>query len=467
MIRKNTLYVKAINLTVDYVVLNLSMIIAYFIVDKSYILWISNKNYFPSVLIFNLLWLLCANITGLYEHVLNKDSVRTYRIVIKSYFVFVSLICFIILIFIGTKAYFITREYLIFTLALFGFLLCSWKLVFLSIRFRDRGILRDSRNAIIVGGGYIGDDLYNFIEHTPDQGYKILGFFEDEPENVRNKSLYLGKLSESIDYVTANNISEIFCTLPNSKADVIKNLMREANKKSIHFSFIPEYYIQLKKPTYVQSFGHIPVISVRPEPLENVLNRFFKRLFDILFSLTIIILVFSWLFPILAILIKLSSEGPVFFVQPRSGRGSKPFKCFKFRSMRVHDDKVFVQATKNDSRVTKIGAIMRKTSLDEMPQFFNVLIGNMSVVGPRPHPIKLDKEYMDLINLYRVRHFVKPGITGWAQVIGLRGETPDTKAMLKRIEADVWYLENWSFLLDIKIVYLTFLNAIKGDENAF
>lgn len=467
MINRYATFIKAVNLTIDYLILNISMVISYFIEDRSYILWINNKNYLPIVLVFNLIWLLSANITGLYEHVLNKDSIRTYRGVIKTYFLFVSFICFAIIILIGTKAYFITREYLFYSLALFGFLLGLWKLVFLSIRKGDRAMLLDSRKVVIVGGGRIGNDLHNFFRQNSYRGYDLVGFFDDDPYRITNKDLYLGTTGDCMRFVIDNRVDEIFCTLPSSEASKIERLMLDADKNLIRFKFVPDYYDYGIKPTLIQSFGHIPIISVRPEPLENMLNRFLKRLFDIVFSLFIILFVFSWLFPILAILIKWESRGPVFFVQERSGRDNHPFKCYKFRSMRVNKDSDKKQATRGDSRITKIGAFMRRTSLDELPQFFNVLRGNMSTVGPRPHMISHTEEYSQLIDRFMVRHFLKPGITGWAQVNGLRGETKTTQAMLERVEADVWYLENWSFLLDLKIIFLTFWNAIKGEENAF
>ncbi|MCD8739243.1 undecaprenyl-phosphate glucose phosphotransferase [Mucilaginibacter roseus] len=467
MIHRYTTFIKAINLTIDYIILNLSMVIAYLIEDKSYISWISNKNYLPIVLVFNLIWLLSANITGLYEHVLNKDSIRTYRGLIKTYFLFVSFICFTIIILIGTKAYFITREYLFYSLALFGFLLGFWKLIFLSIRRSDRALLLDSRSAIIIGAGRIGNDLANFFNTNPSRGYRVVGFFDDNPAKLRNEELYLGNTNDSISYAISNRVDEIFCTLPSTEAQKIERLMLEADKNLIRFKFIPDYYDYGIKPTLIQSFGHIPVISIRPEPLENILNRAIKRFFDIGFSLFIILFVFSWLFPILAIIIKMQSKGPVFFVQARSGRDNKSFNCYKFRSMKVNNDSDKKQATKDDDRVTKIGKFMRKTSLDELPQFFNVLIGNMSVVGPRPHMLKHTEEYSALIDRFMVRHFLKPGITGWAQVRGLRGETKTTEDMMARVEADVWYLENWSFLLDMKIIFLTFWNAVRGEENAY
>jgi exopolysaccharide biosynthesis polyprenyl glycosylphosphotransferase len=222
-----------------------------------------------------------------------------------------------------------------------------------------------------------------------------------------------------------------------------------------------------KRPTIIEGFGHIPVISFRQEPLENVLNRFLKRSFDILFSLFVIIFILSWLVPILAIIIKLESKGPLFFVQMRSGKDNAAFKCYKFRSMRVNNDSDKKQASRQDARITKVGAFIRKTNIDELPQFFNVLIGDMSIVGPRPHMLSHTEEYSKLISKFMVRHFLKPGITGWAQVSGYRGETRTIDAMERRVEADVWYLENWSFLLDLKIIFLTMWNTFKGEENAF
>ena len=350
---------------------------------------------------------------------------------------------------------------------MFGALLGIWKLIFLSLRKSERNSLIIKRDVIIIGAGRIGLDLFSYFKLHPEQGYRVVGFFDDKPDSIKDKSLYLGDTDSCIPYVLANKVHEIFCTLSNSETSTIKRLMTDADKNMIRFKSVPEYFNYDKKPTIVQSFGHIPIISMRTEPLENLLNRLIKRVFDVIFSLLVIIFVFSWLFPILAILIKLESKGSVFFIQERSGRNNHPFKCFKFRSMKVNKDSDSTQATRNDSRITKVGAFLRRTSLDELPQFFNVLRGNMSVVGPRPHMIKHTTQYAELIDQFMVRHFLKPGITGWAQISGLRGETQTVDAMLQRVEADVWYLENWSFLLDLKIVVLTIRNSVRGEHNAF
>ena len=206
---------------------------------------------------------------------------------------------------------------------------------------------------------------------------------------------------------------------------------------------------------------------IRQEPLDSTSSRRIKRAFDVTFSLGVILFIFTWLFPILALLVKLSGRGPVFFKQVRLGKDNEQFVCWKFRSMRMNKEADSKQATKNDPRVTAVGRFLRKSNLDEMPQFFNVLFGHMSIVGPRPHPLRLNEQYRDIIDKYMVRHFVRPGITGWAQVNGLRGETQTPELMERRVELDVWYLENWSFWLDLKIVVKTVTNMFGKDEKAY
>jgi putative colanic acid biosynthesis UDP-glucose lipid carrier transferase len=211
----------------------------------------------------------------------------------------------------------------------------------------------------------------------------------------------------------------------------------------------------------------MPVLSPRNEPLDDVGNRIKKRFFDLIVSSIAIIFILSWLVPLIALLIKLESRGPVFFVQKRNGKDGKPFNCLKFRSMRQNADADARQATKGDNRITRLGNFMRKTSIDELPQFFNVLMSDMSVVGPRPHMLKHTQDYSRLINQFMIRHFLKPGITGWAQVNGFRGETKTTEDMANRVTYDIWYLENWSLWLDARIVFMTVFNIFRGEKNAY
>ena len=232
-----------------------------------------------------------------------------------------------------------------------------------------------------------------------------------------------------------------------------------------HFKFVgvlPDFRGFANKKVKIDFYDSIPVLSVRHEPLQNYGNRFVKRAFDIVFSFLIIILVFPIALLFLTPLIKLSSKGPVFFKQLRSGRNNITFYCWKFRTMHVNNKADIEQAKKGDLRITAVGRFLRNTSLDELPQFYNTLIGNMSVVGPRPHMLKHTEEYSEFIDKFMVRHFIKPGITGWAQVHGLRGETTYHSSMEKRVKYDVWYLENWSILLDMKIVVLTVTQLLFG-----
>jgi exopolysaccharide biosynthesis polyprenyl glycosylphosphotransferase len=208
-------------------------------------------------------------------------------------------------------------------------------------------------------------------------------------------------------------------------------------------------------------------MTFRQEPLQIWLNRAAKRGFDIAFSSLVILLVFPWLFPVVALCIKLDSRGPVIFRQQRSGRRNQAFTCYKFRTMREESEEARRRRVYGGQRVTRVGAFLRKTSIDELPQFINVLLGQMSVVGPRPHMLQHTEEYSKLIEKYLVRHFVSPGITGYAQVHGLRGEISDPYLMKKRLEYDTWYMENWSLPLDVKIVLMTITNVLRGEENAY
>jgi putative colanic acid biosynthesis UDP-glucose lipid carrier transferase len=218
---------------------------------------------------------------------------------------------------------------------------------------------------------------------------------------------------------------------------------------------------------HIDNLRDIFVLSVRREPLENIFNRWLKRTFDIVVSSLVTIFILSWLFPLLGLLIYLESPGPIVFVQQRSGKNNKPFGCYKFRSMTVNNTTEATQATKNDKRVTRIGKFIRKTSLDEFPQFLNVLKGEMSIIGPRPHMLQHTENFSNMEEQYMVRQFLKPGITGWAQVNGYRGEIRELAHIKKRVEYDLWYLENWSLWLDIRIVFLTVFNVFKGEENAY
>ncbi|MEJ7913320.1 MAG: exopolysaccharide biosynthesis polyprenyl glycosylphosphotransferase, partial [Chitinophagaceae bacterium] len=230
---------------------------------------------------------------------------------------------------------------------------------------------------------------------------------------------------------------------------------------------VPDLGFFVKKQMHVDYLNEIPVLSVRKEPLQDLDNRIRKRIFDIVVSSVVLVFILSWLIPILSLLIKLNSKGPVFFAQPRTGKNNKEFLCIKFRSMKVNTQADLQQASRNDQRITGLGRFLRRTSLDEFPQFLNVLKGDMSIIGPRPHMLKHTDEYSRLVGKYMVRQFLKPGISGWAQVNGYRGETQTLEQMEGRVDHDIWYLENWSLMFDLRIMFLTVFNTAKGDKNAF
>jgi Undecaprenyl-phosphate glucose phosphotransferase len=273
-------------------------------------------------------------------------------------------------------------------------------------------------------------------------------------------------LSPYIDFAKKNRINEFYLPVSTINHQEINTLSEEAEKHCIRVNFIPDETIE--SPGYrIHYISGMPVLKKYNEPLTRLRNQTIKRTFDVLISVFVLIFILSWLVPLIGLLIKLESKGPVFFKQQRSGRDNNSFVCLKFRSMKVNDQSDLMQATKNDRRVTKIGAFLRKTSMDELPQFINVLKGDMSVIGPRPHMLHHTKEYNERVNHYMVRLYLKPGVTGWAQANGYRGEIKDIDLMKKRVEYDIWYMENWSILLDIKILWLTFISVLKRNENAY
>jgi putative colanic acid biosynthesis UDP-glucose lipid carrier transferase len=323
------------------------------------------------------------------------------------------------------------------------------------------------RKVVIVGYNDLSKQLVdNLLGRKSNLRFE--GYFE-EYSNVHELSYYpvIGNLQECVTYAQTNNIREIYSTLSPEQFPYLYTLAHEAERHFIRFRFVPDFRMFVNRQIYIDYLDNIPIISLRSEPLDDIANRIRKRMFDILFSAFVMVFILSWLIPLLALLVKLESRGPVFFVQNRTGRNNNNFRCLKFRSMYVNNDANSKQASRNDRRFTRIGRILRKTNLDEMPQFLNVFLGDMSIVGPRPHMLKHTEEYSAIIQKYMIRHFLKPGITGWAQVNGYRGEITEEVHLRKRIEHDIWYMENWSILLDLRIIFLTVFNTIRGDKNAF
>lgn len=318
------------------------------------------------------------------------------------------------------------------------------------------------RNAIIIGYTQEAINLKNLFEKRTDYGYRFFGFFSDKKTNEN----IIGKVAGIKEFVLNNKIDEIYCSLNEIGNEQLKDLVEFADENNKVIKFIPDSKQIYSKNLKIDYYEMFPVLSLQRTLLHEPITKTFKRTFDFIFSSLVIIFILSWLVPILAILIKLESKGPVFFKQGRPGLDEEEFFCYKFRSMKMNQT-TEREASKNDPRVTKTGRFLRKTSLDELPQFFNVLVGDMSVVGPRPHLWSQNKTYGNRVKKYMVRHYVKPGITGLAQVKGFRGEIETDDDMINRIKLDVFYIENWSFVLDIKIIFQTVINIFKGEEKAY
>ncbi len=323
-----------------------------------------------------------------------------------------------------------------------------------------RAVLRgNTRTVIVIGDNYKTRQLIDTFNNRLDFGYRFKAQFSIADPDF--------SLKDCFEYVVDNNIDEIYFSVAELSNTQINQLVDFADNNLRELKFIPDNKDIFSKKLKYEYYEYTPILSLRAIPLKEPVNNFFKRLFDILFASFIIIFILSWLTPILAILIKLESKGPVFFKQSRNGFNYKEFECFKFRSMNPNKEANLYQATRGDQRITKVGKWLRKTSIDELPQFFNVLFGDMSVVGPRPHMVSHTNMYAKRVDKFMVRHFVKPGITGLAQISGFRGEIESDKDIIGRVKYDIFYVENWSLLLDIKIIVRTFLNAVKGDEKAY
>lgn len=333
-------------------------------------------------------------------------------------------------------------------------------------RFRMMGA--QGRRVVFLGAGNNLRHLYDILTHEYVTGFRVKGYFDNHSENKFTDVLpRLGGISDLIPYLKKQQVDIIFCNLTSSHEQEILEVMNYCENHLIRFYSVPNVRNYVHHVMSVENLGSMPVLTLREEPLTRPRNKFLKRAFDIVFSLTFLLTLFPIIFIIAAIGIKLSSPGPIFFRQKRTGLNGRDFYCLKFRSMHINKEADTLQATENDPRKFPFGDFLRRTNIDEMPQFINVLLGDMSVVGPRPHMLKHTEEYGHLIDKYMVRHWAKPGITGWAQINGARGETEHLWQMEKRINLDVWYIENYSFMLDIRIIFGTVLNTLRHDDQAY
>jgi len=442
----------------DIVALNLSFALSFYLEFSS----LDELVRYPYLVLFlfvNLSWLLVTVITNPY------NILRVFRFarVLRTLFATILLHLLVVSAFIAFFPYDFSRQ-LILTIYIFlAAVLTLNRALFVYLIRIYRKIGFNHRNVVIVGYGPIAKELSDVFTDHPEYGYKFLGYFDQKESG----DAFLGKIDNIKNFVLLNNVDVVYCCLPYVDYNEIKDIIDYCEENLIKVRLLTDFRGFTYKGLELEMYDYIPVINVTPVPLDDWKNRSVKRTFDIIFSLGVIVFLLSWLIPILAILIKLDSRGPVFFKQKRSGKITQTFYCWKFRTMRQSPDADTRQATKEDPRITKFGKFLRNTSIDELPQFFNVLTGEMSVVGPRPHMIKHTEEYSKIVERFMSRHFVKPGITGLAQAKGFRGGTEDLELMKNRVKLDTFYIENWSIILDLKIILLTVSSLYKEAQQAY
>ncbi|WP_051878597.1 exopolysaccharide biosynthesis polyprenyl glycosylphosphotransferase [Chryseobacterium sp. FH1] len=422
-----------------------------------------HADYKTQLIILNFSWYIITRFVKLYNDPSYRDSAKHFNALSKALLLFIVFFFFNFnLIYSKTIDVWFCVKYL---LSLTFIMVLTRIIVFLLRKKYRIKISRklNSINTILIGKNSFSKKILSNDDIRTSMG--IRGFYSLEGTNEKGK--YLGDVKCLFNDLENSKIDNIVLCDDSIDEEIYNDIVQIAEHKMIRIYIVPDFkYINMGNHAMDVIQG-VPFLKMMPEPLTDSENQFFKRFFDVVFSLFVIVFVLSWLIPIVALIIKLESKGSVFFLQKRSGIKNEPFNCIKFRSMSINRHSDHLSAKKGDSRITKFGKFMRKTSIDELPQFINVLIGNMSVVGPRPHMLSQTNQYSKITKKYMLRHIVKPGITGWAQVMGSRGEIFSDKDMEKRVEKDIWYIQNWSFFLDLKIVFLTFYNIVKGDEQAY
>ncbi|WP_203256660.1 undecaprenyl-phosphate glucose phosphotransferase [Hyunsoonleella ulvae] len=440
-------FIKPISFLVDLIIINGSV----------YFFEINLKNELIFLGYISFFWLIISLYNKFYEVQRNTRIIHVLTLLLKQ----IALFSIVLYGFVGFfNQPYINRtnlgNYLFTVFGLFSF----FKLLIFILLNKYRSVLGGNiRRVIVIGKNQKTNQLITTFNYRLDFGYKFIKQFSVKDNDFSLEKCY--------NFIIDNKIDEIYFSVSELSNKQINELIDFADNNLRELKFIPDNKEIFSKKLKYEYYDYVPILSLRNIPLQESFNKVVKRSFDILFSLGIIIFMLSWLTPLLAILIKLESKGPVFFKQSRNGFNYEEFDCYKFRSMKPNKNAHLHQATKGDHRVTKVGAFLRKTSIDELPQFFNVLFGDMSVVGPRPHMVSHTNMYARKVDKFMVRHFVKPGITGLAQVSGFRGEIETDKDIINRVKYDIFYVENWSILLDIKIVIQTFINAVRGEKKAY
>lgn len=440
-------YIRPFSYVIDLIIIN---VLAFYVFPFH-----DNKVVYSILISFA--WLSIAIYLGFYEVYRYTKVIAILNCALKQFILF-SLFCLALELFYSD--FYFQKRVVFFVFVSIAFVLFFKLSIYYFLRKFRVLYGGNSRSVVLLGNMKNINPLKNFFTENPDYGYRLMKVFTLED---RKKE----RIEECLSYVISSHTNEIYCAMADLSESQISKIVDFADNNLKTLKFIPNENQIFSRTAKFEYYDYIPVISLRDILQDETINKIIKRVFDVVFSLLIIVGILSWLTPILALLIKLESKGPLFFVQKRNGLNYKEFNCYKFRSMYINDKADVDLASKNDVRITKIGKFIRKTSIDELPQFFNVLKGDMSVVGPRPHMVSVANLYAANVDKFMVRHFVKPGITGLAQTKGYRGEVETDEDIINRVKYDIFYMENWSILLDIQIIIKTIYNTLKGDEKAF
>lgn len=454
MVARYSNFIKNLHFAGDLLVLNMAYVLTCLL---SYGSFFSDQLFF--FILINFVWLFSIIMLRPYEISRLIQIIRVLRI--QFNLLGLHLLITVATCFFASDMGIPEKSFIInFYLLLFGISLPS-KVGFVLFIRRYRSLGYNDRKIAIVGYGKLSKELGNFLQQHPEYGYQLVGYFDDKEENDR----ILGKFSDIEAYSLEHKIDELYCSMPIVESKMAGQLVDFGEENLITIKLISDFHEFSFKRMELEKYGGFPVINITSSPLDDFLNKLTKRTFDILFSLFVHVFLLSWLTPILAILIRLDSPGSVFFIQKRTGIGNKTFKCYKFRTMKKKEKYEGAEDDEDAVEMTKLGAVLRKYGIDELPQFLNVLIGNMSVIGPRPHILRHTEEYKKLTEKFMFRHSVKPGITGLAQVKGYKGQIDSLHFIRNRVILDRFYIENWSLAFDIKIALLTISDLFFNKEN--
>ncbi len=454
-----------LRLFLDLLLLNSAFLLAA-VIAQSFTILVDRNYMFVLLAVLNFLWYFVSNVVSFYDDI--RTRYYTFQIVNIFKSIIVQVLASVLFIFFVKEDLF-TRNFILLYAVIFFLFVSARVMVIRSILSSVRNRKKSSWNLLIIGAGDIGKGFYDMLERHKEFGFNFVGFLDD---TGLSSEKVIGKINALDKIITEKKVDEVVIALPIYASNQFDEIIHICNKQAIRVNIIPDYFRFVSKKFQINMMGDFPIIRVRNEPLAEIHWRFIKRTFDILFSLLIIIFILSWLFPLLFIINKIFSNGPLVFKQDRVGANDRLFKCYKFRTMHVNpEQESYKPSTENDPRITGFGKFLRRSNLDEIPQFINVLKGEMSVVGPRPHALPFNKVYENMVEEIKIRSWVKPGITGWAQIHGLRGDVEDPELnryrTIKRIEYDFWYIENWNFWLDVQIILLTVWYMIKGETRGF